>query len=159
MLSFQNFLCIFWLELLINYLRLSNSLSNKSLFQDRTNRLHPALWQKKPTAASENGCCRFLALFGTEQVVPAEQEGNAPQPGKPHHRVDNAAEQRSLAPEQPRHKIKLENAHQPPVQAAHNGEDQSQRIHQNPPFPPFPADSIPGFPENMRKSGFAPNGN
>lgn len=76
-------------------------------------------------------CCRFFsALFALDFSSLAEQQRNAPQARKAHNGINDPAEDRTLPAKQPGNKIKLENAHKAPVQAADNGQDQRDGIHE-----------------------------
>ena len=76
---------------------------------------------RQPVAAA-------FCLFAVHTLTFAEQQSDAPQTGKTYQCVDDAADHTALTAKQPRHQIKLKNAHEAPVQAADDGQDQSQTI-------------------------------
>ena len=69
------------------------------------------------------------ALLLGDCVLP-EQKRCAPDTGDGNQCVDDPAEQGRLAAEEPGHQVELEQRHQAPVQAADDGEDQCDHIHE-----------------------------
>lgn len=69
----------------------------------------------------------FLYI-AVSQPGATEKEADRPETCKTDNGVDDAAEDR-CGTEQPSHQVKLENAYQPPVDAADDGKDQCQNIH------------------------------
>jgi hypothetical protein len=80
-----------------------------------------------------------------------EQKGYAPKTSQTDHCVNDPAEQRILSAEQPGDKIKLKNAYQSPVQAADNGENLCQSVHNFSSLLQYPGDRIPDFSTSIRK--------
>ena len=74
----------------------------------------------------------FGSCFGFSRS--AEQQGDAPQTGKTDHCVDNAADARGLAAEDPRDQVEPRKADQTPVDCADNGQNQCQGIHDHSSF-------------------------
>ena len=62
----------------------------------------------------------FISVI--DQIVAAEEQGDAPRGGSAHQRVDDARQQSILSAEDPRDKVKLKKADQTPVQPADNGQ-------------------------------------
>ena len=75
--------------------------------------------------------CLFAerTLLTFHKRMPAKQEGDAPQARESYYGIDDTAEERTLAPKKPCHKIKLENAHKAPVQTADYGQNHRYGIH------------------------------
>ena len=82
-------------------------------------------WVKESGIALAMPLCLFAVNAGT--VFP-EQKGNAPKTCQANDGVNDSAQQRILATEDPRHQVKLENTHQAPVQRADDAQDQSDSI-------------------------------
>ena len=68
-------------------------------------------------------------LFPVHKRLLAEQEGNAPKTCQPNDGVNDPAEQCAGAAEEPGHQIKPENAYQPPVDTADDGQNKRKGIH------------------------------
>ena len=81
-------------------------------------------------AASPNGKAAISpSLTLLLRVIPVlEQERDAPQRRCADDGVDDAAEQRCLAAEDPRHQVELEHAYQQPVDAADDRQQQGYGI-------------------------------
>ena len=82
-------------------------------------------------------------------VLP-EQKRCAPDTGDGNQCVDDPAEQGRLAAEEPGHQVELEQRHQAPVQAADDGEDQCDHIHEKYLLLDF-GNSMPGNMQVMKK--------
>ena len=84
-----------------------------------------------PQLNVENGQFRKGAAhhsFPVRKRLFAEQEGNAPETGQPDDGINDPAEQGAGAAEEPGYQIKLENAYQPPVDTADDGQNQRKGI-------------------------------
>ena len=57
-----------------------------------------------------------------------EEQGDAPKSGDSHQDIDGTAEHRGRSAADPRHQIETKNAHDAPVQAADDGQDQGDLI-------------------------------
>ena len=68
-------------------------------------------------------------LFPVHKRLLAEQEGNAPKTCQPNNGVNDPAEQCAGAAEEPGYQIKPENAYQPPVDTADDGQNKRKGIH------------------------------
>lgn len=73
---------------------------------------------------SANGISPLRTKVLKEQI-------DAPKACQCHHHKDDPAHNRIHSAEKPTHQIKLEKANKPPIQAADNGQDQSDFIHNN----------------------------
>ena len=70
------------------------------------------------------------ALFAFHEGIPSKQECDAPQAGKSNKGIDQTAEQGALSSKKPGYQIKLGDADQSPVDAAYNGQNQCNGIHE-----------------------------
>ena len=85
-------------------------------------------WYNNAAARVEQPHC-FLFLF--QEALPPKQEGNTPQTGQGDHGINQTAEQRTGAAEQPGHQVKLKNSHQSPVYTTDDGQNQRNGIHRS----------------------------
>ena len=71
-----------------------------------------------------------LPLLGMEPFhASAKQQTYAPKTCQTDHRVNDAADDGTLAPKEPCHQVELEKTYKPPVDGTDNGKDQSDCIH------------------------------
>lgn len=79
----------------------------------------------------KNGCCTFSVqqpcFFHSSRFL-CKQPRDAADSGHAHHRKHDARPDGAAAAQQPAHKVKLEQAHKPPVDAANYHQDQAHFI-------------------------------
>ena len=102
------------------------------------------LYNKRRKSAIENkkrgrktpSLSTLVDVLPDDLVLRAEDQRDAPDTGQSHHGEDDACEQRSGAPTDPRHRIETEKADRAPVQRADDNKDQGDPIQDHHAFVP-----------------------